>query len=166
MDALQAHERQQAEGWQGRSLSLSYPVILLLALPLVYVFVDYYRVLQLRRQLPPGPLPLPLFGHYFITPRKKPWVMWEKWAKKYQSPLITIWNGNRPCIVCSDAWVASDLLEKRAAIYSSRPRMPSMGEMIGSTTTNQVSLVYGDQWRLHRRLIVSINMPSCIYIQD
>jgi len=47
-------------------------------------------------------------------------------------------------------------MEKRAAIYSSRPVMPSMGDMIEATGSNQVCLEYGDKWRLHRRLIVSI----------
>lgn len=129
---------------------------LLFVVPLLYLGFDYCRILKLRRRLPPGPLPIPLFGSYFITPKTKPWITWEKWAKKYQSPMITVWNGHRPCIICHDAWTASDLLEKRAAIYSSRPSMPSMGDMIESSEINQVNLGYGDRWRLHRRLIVSI----------
>lgn len=124
-------------------------------IPVLLVLFDYIRVLVLRRKLPPGPVPLPIFGSYFITPLKKPWIVWDEWSKYYQSPLITVWNGHRPCIICHDAWTASDLMEKRAAIYSSRPNMPSMGDMIASTNSNQVCLPYGDKWRLHRRLLVS-----------
>src|SRR5262245_31821017 len=100
-----------------------------LSVSCLVVLVDYVRVLLLRRRLPPGPLPCPVFGNYFITPAKKPWIIWKRWAKYYDSPMITVWNGHRPCIICNDAWTASDLLEKRAAIYSSRPLMPSMGDM-------------------------------------
>ncbi|KAK5546714.1 hypothetical protein LTR46_012037, partial [Exophiala xenobiotica] len=55
--------------------------------------------------------------------------------------------------MCNDAWTISDLLDKKANIYSSRPRMIAMGVMINATENNQVCLVYGDRWRLHRRLM-------------
>lgn len=135
------------------ALSVVTPILLVATLLLSWLLVDYTRVLRLRRKLPPGPIPFPLFGNYFQTPRLRPWVDWEQWSKEYNSPMITIWNGNRPSIIINDAWTISDLFDKRAAIYSSRPRMYAMGDMVGATETNQVCLVYGDQWRLHRRLM-------------
>lgn len=119
------------------------------------VSYNYIRVLLLRRKLPPGPFPLPVIGNHFRIPHFQPWVRFEEWSRWYGNPMITIWLGSRPVIVLNDAWTASDLLEKRADVYSSRPRFVAMGELTGSATTNQATLVYGDQWRLHRKLTVS-----------
>ena len=47
-----------------------------------------------------------------------------------RNPMITAWNGHRPCIIRNDAWTISDLDEKRAALYSSRPWFPSIGDMV------------------------------------
>ncbi|KAH8772504.1 cytochrome P450 [Diaporthe sp. PMI_573] len=117
---------------------------------------NYIRVLLLRRRLPPGPFPLPVIGNHFRIPYWQPWVKFEEWSREYANPMITIWLGSRPVIVLNDAWTASDLLEKRADVYSSRPRFVAMGELTGSATTNQATLVYGDKWRLHRKLTHSI----------
>ncbi|EME85507.1 uncharacterized protein MYCFIDRAFT_40760 [Pseudocercospora fijiensis CIRAD86] len=70
--------------------------------------------------------------------------------------MITLWNGHRPVICCNDAWTISDMFEKRATIYSSRPRMIMMGDVINTTKHNQVCLKYDDQWRLHRKLSHSV----------
>lgn len=119
------------------------------------VSYNYIRVLLLRRKLPPGPFPLPVIGNHFRIPYFQPWVKFEEWSRRFGDPMITIWLGSRPVIVLNDAWTASDLLEKRADVYSSRPRFVAMGELTGAATTNQATLVYGDQWRLHRKLTVS-----------
>ncbi|KAL6241453.1 hypothetical protein RBB50_011717 [Rhinocladiella similis] len=132
---------------------LKYSLIGVVAFPILWILVDYVRVLRLRRRLPPGPLPLPIFGNFFTIEKYKPWVQFERWSKEYNDPMITIWQGHRPTIMCNDIWSISDLLDKKASIYSSRPRMIAMGDMINATGNNQVNLEYGDKWRLHRRLM-------------
>jgi hypothetical protein len=121
---------------------------------LLVVVVDYLRMLHQRRKLPPGPFPLPLIGNHLAIPKVKPWLAWEKWAAHYNDPLLTLWVGRKPTIIVNDAWSASDLLEKRDKLYSSRPRIIVMGDMLNQTETNQTCAVYGDHWRLHRRLTV------------
>lgn len=129
---------------------------LLSIIPIVALLLDYGRMLWMRRKLPPGPFPFPLVGNHFQTPGVKPWITWEKWARHYDSPMMTLWIGRHPRIIISDAWVASDLMEKKSEIFSSRPRMVLMGDAINATTTNQTTLPYGDRWRLHRKLMVSL----------
>ncbi|KAI1624415.1 cytochrome P450 [Exophiala viscosa] len=119
---------------------------------LLVVVVDYVRMLQQRRKLPPGPFPFPLIGNHLAIPKVKPWLAWEKWAAHYNDPLLTLWVGRKPTIIVNDAWSASDLLEKRDKLYSSRPHIIVMGDMLNQTETNQTCAVYGDHWRLHRRL--------------
>lgn len=132
-------------------------LIALVGIPVLWVMIDYVRVLRLRRKMPPGPFPLPLVGNYFAIPKIKPWIEFEKWAQYYNDPMITLWQGHRPTIMCNDIWSISDLLDKKANIYSSRPHMIAMGDLLNATDSNQVCLVYGDKWRLHRRLMVSLN---------
>ncbi|KAH7057425.1 cytochrome P450 [Macrophomina phaseolina] len=120
------------------------------------ITINYVKVLFLRRQLPPGPFPLPIIGNHYRIPHRKPWIKFEEWSRQYDNPMITIWLGSKPVIVLNDAWTASDLLEKRADIYSSRPHFMAMGDLINATTTNQTTLVYGDRWRLHRKLTHSV----------
>lgn len=128
-----------------------------LALGVVLVLFDYGRMLLLRHKLPPGPFPFPIVGNHYQISKDRPWIQWEKWAEHYNNPMTTIWVGREPRILVQDAWVASDIMEKRADIFSSRPRMIVMGDVIDSTTTNQTNLVYGDRWRIHRKLMVIIS---------
>jgi hypothetical protein len=100
---------------------------------------------------PPGPLPLPIVGNTYLLPDSKPWIYFEQLAKKYNAPLITFWIGRNPTVWICDAWAASELLDKRAGIYSSRPRMVVFGEL-GTGQTNLVTMFYGERWRLHRKL--------------
>lgn len=147
-----------------RVLKLWNALIFVSAAPLLAVAIDYLRVLRARQTLPPGPFPLPLFGNFFAIPTIKPWITFEKWANHYESPLITIWQGHRPMILCNDAWSISELLDKRASIYSSRPQMICMGDVIEATENNQVCQVYGEKWRLHRRIMVLPQPPELDHV--
>jgi len=118
------------------------------------VLVDYGRMLRLRQKMPPGPFPLPIVGNVLQLPKRKPWYRFEEWANKYNNPLITVWFGRQPTVVLNDAWTASDLMDKRANIYSSRPVFQVPGELMEGRLYNQTMLPYGDRWRLHRRLTV------------
>lgn len=126
-----------------------------LAYGVSWVLVDYARVLRLRRKMAPGPFPCPLFGNIFMIPTSRQWKKFEEWSIKYQSPIITIWDGHTPVVVCNDSWSMSNLCDKRANIYSSRAVKTLTGKVFGLHKFNQAGLPYGDQWRLHRRLTVS-----------
>ena len=103
------------------------------------ILIDYGRMLLLRRKLPPGPFPFPIVGNHYHITKDRPWIQWAAWAEYYDNPLTTIWVGREPRIIVQDAWVASDLLEKRADIFSSRPRFVVMGDVIDATHTNQTT---------------------------
>ncbi|KAL2786629.1 cytochrome P450 [Aspergillus keveii] len=127
-----------------------------------WLLLDYARMLLLRRKLPPGPWPLPIVGNHFQTPSVRPWIAWEEWGKYYNSPMLTLWIGRHPRIIINDAWVASDLLEKKADIFSSRPHLIVMGDAINCTTTNQTTLPYGDRWRMHRKLMQALKIMESV----
>jgi hypothetical protein len=118
------------------------------------LLLDYARILRLRAKMPPGPLPLPIIGNVLQLPKCKPWYRFEEWANKYQSPIITVWFGRSPTVVLNDAWTASDLMDKRANIYSSRPTFQVPGVLLEGEKDNQTMLPYGDRWRWHRKLTV------------
>ena len=136
-------------------------LVALFGIAVVVILVDYSRVLLLRRKLPPGPFPFPIVGNVLQLPKSKPWIIFEKWSQEYNDPLITVWIGRAPSIMVNDAWTASELMEKRANIYSSRPRHVVLGDMLNNTDTNQTLLTYGDQWRIHRKLTVYPSDENC-----
>ncbi|KAI6872120.1 cytochrome P450 [Hortaea werneckii] len=112
--------------------------------------------------MPPGPIPLPIIGNTHLLPDRKPWIYFEELSKRLESPVITFWIGRSPTVWINDAWSASELLEKKAAIYASRPRMVVFAELTGmgqssdthakTPGTNLVTMHYGDRWRVHRKI--------------
>jgi hypothetical protein len=121
----------------------------------VALAMDYARMLRLRAKMPPGPLPLPIIGNVLQLPKCKPWYRFEEWGNRFESPIITVWFGRNPTVVLNDAWTASDLMDKRANIYSSRPSFVIPGVLMDGEKNNQTMLPYGDRWRLHRKLTVT-----------
>jgi len=107
-------------------------------------------------------VPLPIVGNTFLLPKVKPWIYFEELSKSLNSPVITFWIGRNPTVWINDAWSASELLDKKAAIYASRPRMVVFAELtdMGQETgpqakkpgSNLVTMYYGERWRVHRKL--------------
>ncbi|KAH9217702.1 cytochrome P450 [Leptodontidium sp. 2 PMI_412] len=129
------------------------PLICVAIASIIGVFYSYASMLLLRRKLPPGPFPLPIVGNMLSLPKFKPWRDFEHLGEKYGSGMLTIWIGRVPNIFINDGWVAADLFEKKANIYSSRPRQVVMGDVTGIGKNNQVLLKHNDHWRLHRKMM-------------
>jgi cytochrome P450 len=86
-----------------------------------------------------------------MLPDKKPWIYFEQLAKEYNSGIITFWIGRNPTVWLNDAQTASDLLDKRAATFSSRPHMVVFGDLAFGQAS-LVTMYYGDRFRVHRKL--------------
>ncbi|KAK0640556.1 cytochrome P450 [Cercophora newfieldiana] len=129
----------------------------ILAIAAVAVVVDYAHMLYLRSRMPPGPLPLPIVGNTLSLPKNKPWIHFENLSKELGSPVITFWIGRNPTVWINDAWSAHEIFEKKAQIYTSRPRMIVFGEL-GSGQSNLVTMqirnnAEREHWRIHRKLM-------------
>jgi hypothetical protein len=122
-----------------------------------WIALTYCQMLWQRRTLPPGPFPLPIVGNCLHLSNSKPWLQFKQWSRDNRNGLLTIWIGRTPTVICNDAWCASDLMDKRSNIDSSRPRYIVFGELTGESDTNQVLLPYNDKWRSQRRVMVGYN---------
>lgn len=135
---------------------LTYPLFGAVALLVVVLIKDYL----LWQRMPPGPQPLPFFGNQHQLPRSKPWIQFEEWSRTF-GPIFTIWIGRRPTVVLSDPVIAQDLMEKRSAKYSSRPRMIAMGELLWKGGSILVQ-PYGKEWSIRRKLLHQALMPRAL----
>ena len=76
----------------------------------------------------------------------------EALSKALDSPVITFWIGRKPTIWINTASAASELLDKRATIYASRPYMLVFAELTGLGQSNLVNMYYGTRWRMQRKI--------------
>ncbi|TDL20094.1 cytochrome P450 [Rickenella mellea] len=83
-----------------------------------------------RKNLPPGPKPLPLIGNLFDLPKEYDWLHWAKHKELY-GPISSVSVLGQNLILINDAQIAYDLLEKKSAIHSNRPSFVFAGEMCG-----------------------------------
>lgn len=70
----------------------------------------------------PGSPRLPLISNLHQAPKEAVRIQYQKWSEQYGS-LVYLKFGGTDVIFIGDHEVAKDLLEKRANVYSSRPRM-------------------------------------------
>lgn len=72
------------------------------------------------KDYPPGPPTLPLLGNLHQIPDQKRHLQFEKWAREY-GPIFSLMLGTKAMIVLNSDQAIKDLVDKRGAIYSSRP---------------------------------------------
>lgn len=78
------------------------------------------RIGRRPRDYPPGPPTLPILGNIHQIPREKPYIQFEKWAREY-GPVYSLILGTKVMVVLNSDQAIKDLIDKRGAIYSSRP---------------------------------------------
>ena len=72
--------------------------------------------------LPPGPKPLPLIGNVHQAPKSHAWRDYTEWAKIY-GPVFYMNMLGQDVVIASTAEAAHELLTKKGAISSDRPRL-------------------------------------------
>uniref|UniRef100_A0A0W0GB88 Cytochrome p450 n=1 Tax=Moniliophthora roreri TaxID=221103 RepID=A0A0W0GB88_MONRR len=121
------------------------------ALAYVLISVCAWRFyLKFRRpgKLPPGPKGYPIVGNLFQLDADRPWHSLLEWKKTY-GDIVYIRLFNQDVIVVNSAKVAGDLLDRRAANYSDRPRMSVIECLTGGLDI--VAIDHGAKWRSMRR---------------
>ncbi|KAI0933847.1 hypothetical protein AcV5_005883 [Taiwanofungus camphoratus] len=118
---------------------------------LVLVFVFWRSVKKQRGvPLPPSPPADPIIGHFRIIPRSHQSEVYYEWSKKYGN-IFYLHVFGRPMVILNSLQAANDLLDKRGANYSDRPRFP-LFEILGWEGT-VTFLRYGEQFFKQRRLL-------------
>ncbi|KAK8119960.1 uncharacterized protein PG998_004586 [Apiospora kogelbergensis] len=82
-----------------------------------------------RLSLPPGPRPLPLIGNLHQVPKSLQWLQFYRWSREY-GPVMHLSMAGQPLILLSTNQAAQDLLSRRSAQYSDRPRMVMSGSSL------------------------------------
>ncbi|TFK25346.1 cytochrome P450 [Coprinopsis marcescibilis] len=112
-----------------------------------------------RLPLPPGPKGLPLIGNLLDMPLDSSWEKYHAWCKQYDTDILYLNVAGKSMVILDTVEAANELLEKRSLIYSGRPRMPMVVELMG-WDFNLGMMDYGNVWRKHRRLAQQTLHPS------
>ncbi|EPS94406.1 hypothetical protein FOMPIDRAFT_62440 [Fomitopsis schrenkii] len=127
--------------------------ILILSAVLCTVGYRQFRAIA-ARPLPPGPKRLPLIGNTLqVAGREHMEGVFASLSRKYGDIMYLEFLGKRTVVLNSQK-IARDLLEKRGAKYSSRPRMVTFVEMLGWYPT-LLALPYGPSMRKLRRWVTA-----------
>ncbi|KAK0190089.1 cytochrome P450 [Armillaria mellea] len=121
-------------------------------IPLFAIIIVFVGVTPaLCAPFPPGPRGLPLAGNLLDMPSEKEWLTFAEWGDIYGDILSVSILGRR-LVVINSAQAAIDILDKKGAIYSDRPIMGMIGELMG-VKNSLVLLPYGARFRKQRRLV-------------
>lgn len=101
--------------------------------------------------LPPGPKPWPVLGNIADLPANgvREWEFWLQHKDRY-GPISSVTALGTTIVVLHDPQLAAELLDKRSAIYSSRPRLTFLNELCGWSVA-LASQLYGDRFRTYRK---------------
>ncbi|TVY54163.1 Cytochrome P450 monooxygenase patI [Lachnellula cervina] len=107
-----------------------------------------------KYKFPPLVPGIPIMGNALQVPptQQGPWA--KSLADKY-GEMFTVKFGGSTWVFLNSTRVVTDLMEKRAAIYSSRPPFP-MTQDIMSGGSRVVLMPYGDRWRKTRKIMHQI----------
>ncbi|KNZ73921.1 O-methylsterigmatocystin oxidoreductase [Termitomyces sp. J132] len=140
------------------SMTSWWPYLLLCACAATYrhLFLSNHTL-----PLPPGPC-IGWFGagKRERLPRMYPWLAYNKWRKKY-GDLIYLDVFRNPMLVLNSLEAAQELLEKKGAIYSSRPVRTMQAELMGFGFLFS-GLPYNNWYKQHRNMFNNYFQPKSV----
>ncbi|KIK56942.1 hypothetical protein GYMLUDRAFT_75964 [Collybiopsis luxurians FD-317 M1] len=98
----------------------------------------------------PGPKGFPFIGNALSMPRAQEHKVFKEWGNIY-GDIFKVSVFGRTVVIVNSFDIAIELMEKRGAIYSSRPRLIMAGEWMGFNETYAL-MPYNDRLRASRRL--------------
>ncbi|KAF8586652.1 cytochrome P450 [Ramaria rubella] len=143
-------------------MTISYALVLLGAL---FCIIVLRIIAQAKRipeglRLPPGPPGNLFLGNALDMPIQHGWEVFTRWAKVYGDIIYLNVLGIQ-IIVVNSADLVSELLDKRSKIYSDRPDLPMLSDLMGFDWDFGV-MHYGEWWRRHRKMFHQEFQPSSI----
>ncbi|KAI0659510.1 cytochrome P450 [Cubamyces menziesii] len=131
----------------------AFPAFAALLVGLAALLLLYRRARRRGVRYPPGPPGLPLIGNALDVPSPKeyPWLRYHEMCKQYGTDILRLNALGTNIIVIDTLKPALELLDKRSAKYSDRPRMIMLNELAGFGW-NFGSMEYGENWRECRKM--------------
>jgi cytochrome P450 len=141
-------------------------IVLAALCALFYGFVKLLRIGRRPANYPPGPPTIPIVGNIHQVcrtslaiantqiPARDTHLQFQKWAKEY-GPIYTLMVGTKTLIVLSSDQAVKDLMDKKSNIYSSRPDLYVVSDLI-SGGYRMLFMKYAQQWRMIRKMIHSL----------
>ncbi|KAK0234250.1 cytochrome P450 [Armillaria fumosa] len=122
--------------------------IALVGLVLVWRFC---HISSRNAPFPPGPRGIPFLGNLLDMPSEKEWLTFAKWGEKY-GDIVSVSLLGRRLIIINSVQMAIDTLDKKSSIYSDRPVVGMVGELVGWKNST-IFMSYGTRFRNDRRLV-------------
>ncbi|KAG7086187.1 hypothetical protein E1B28_002148 [Marasmius oreades] len=133
-------------------LQMDYGTVNILAATLVVAtLIVLMRRLKNQLPLPPGPRHYPIIGNILDMPSSFPGHKFEAMGKKINTDILYLDVAGKNIVVLNSFRATDDLLEKRSANYSSRPRFTMVNELMG-WNRDFIFMDYGTDWKAHRKL--------------
>lgn len=123
----------------------------MLAFTVAMVVASLFKGRKSALPYPPGPKPsrIPLIGNMMDMPSSQEWKTFAQWNKEHGPLVMVEVLGQKMCIVGSHK-VASDLLDGKSAIYSDRPAMPMVNDLM-DWRFNMGLQPYTESYKRHRK---------------
>ncbi|KXX80783.1 Fumitremorgin C synthase [Madurella mycetomatis] len=108
------------------------------------------RKLKSLLPFPPGPPTLPILGNVHQVPKSHPWFQYHAWGRTY-GPIVYLNMARQHVIVLTSSKVAHDILAKKGATFSDRPRFVVAHEL-ALQGMHMLLRPYDERFKLHQRL--------------
>ncbi|CAD5235203.1 unnamed protein product [Bursaphelenchus xylophilus] len=109
-----------------------------------------YHLWWKRRNLPPGPTPLPIFGNFFQFKKfPSPEAAYAAWRKQY-GDTFTFWQGERPVVTLCNYDHMVEYFHKQGDKFDDRPQDGEFWKYV-KKYHGGIANINGDLWRTQRR---------------